>query len=123
MASQSFINKLRQWDAKANQWFFRHFYLLFFQVILVIAFVIFFGLTLNLITLSPAVDRSDLLDRLLLSQNASTLLIAFLLILNSFWMLFMLTSLFRIRSVLKNVDFNLSRRRNDRRMDDRRGED
>ncbi|NTV28467.1 MAG: hypothetical protein HGA80_00075 [Candidatus Omnitrophica bacterium] len=118
MASQNFMNKLRQWDSKANQWFFRHFYLLFFQVILVIAFVIFFVLTLNLINLAPDMDHKSALDRLLLTQNASTLLIAFLLILNSFWMLFMLTSLFRIRSVLKNVDFNLSRRRTDRKNDD-----
>jgi len=118
MASQNFVNKLRQWDLKTNQWFFRHFYLLFFQIILVIAFVVFFIVTINMISLGQEIDRMDVIDRLLLTQNASTLLIVFLLLLNSFWMLFMLTSIFRIRAVLKNVDFNLSRRRTDRKTDE-----
>ena len=115
MAYQDFVNKLRQWDIKSNQWFFRHFYLLFFQIILVAAFVIFFVITINLINIFPDLNRGSAIEKLLLSQNISTLLIVFLLLLNSFWMLFMLASLFRVRSILKNVDFNLSRRQADRR--------
>jgi ABC-type bacteriocin/lantibiotic exporter with double-glycine peptidase domain len=115
MTHAEFTNKLRQWDVKTNQWFFRHFYLLFFQVILVIAFVFFFVIAINIINVAPDVDRGTIVEKLLLSQSVSNLLIVFLLLLNSFWMLFMLASVFRVRAILKNLDFNLSRRQTDRR--------
>jgi hypothetical protein len=40
------------------------------------------------------------------------------MLLNSFWMLFMFSGMLKIRNVLKDIDFNLSRRKNDRRLDD-----
>ncbi|MBF0485740.1 MAG: hypothetical protein HQL16_04410 [Candidatus Omnitrophica bacterium] len=118
MKFQDFMNKVRQWDHKNNQWFFRHFYVLFFEIILVVAFIIFFTNTVGVINLSSDIDRKSVLEKLLLSQNTQGGLIVFLLLLNSFWMLFMFSSLLKIRAVLKNIDFHLSRRANERYNDD-----
>lgn len=117
MNYQDFASKLRQWEIKSNQWFLRHSFVLFLPIILA-CFVALFVIAINLINISPDINRGTTIERLLLSQNISTLFIIFLILLNSFWMLFMLASLFRIRAVLKNVDFNLSRRRNDRNSED-----
>lgn len=109
----SFMNKVRQWDNRSNQWFMRHFYVMFFQMILISAFVVFFILCLNAINAAVDINRSSIIERLLINQNYLELLIVFLLLLSSFWMLFMFSGLIKIRSVLKNIDFNLARRRSD----------
>lgn len=104
------MNAIKQWDNRSSQWFFRHFYLMFFQIILVGIFVIFFISTINTINLASETTHNNLLERLILSQNIVQLMMIFLMILNSFWMLILLASVFRIRSLLKNIDFSLSRR-------------
>ena len=118
MAFNSFMNMVRQWDNKSNQWFVRHFYVLFFEIILVVAFVFFFAMTVNTLNAAADVPRKALLEKLIIQQNAISLLIVFLLLLNSFWMLFMFSGTLKIRSVLKNMDYNLSRRKTDRKPDD-----
>jgi uncharacterized BrkB/YihY/UPF0761 family membrane protein len=109
------MNKLRQWDNRSNQWFIRHFYVLFFEIILVMVFVLFFVMTINTINISADIQKTSLTERLLLNQNYLTLAILFLILLNSFWMLFTFAGMLKIRNVLKNVDFNLSHRKTDRR--------
>ena len=47
MSLTSFMNQVRQWDNRSNQWFVRHFYVLFFEMILIVAFVVFFILSLK----------------------------------------------------------------------------
>ncbi len=106
------MNTIKQWDNRSSQWFFRHFYLMFFQIILVGIFVVFFISTINTINLASEVNNDSLIERLLLSQNTVQLMMIFLMILNSFWMLILLASVFRVRSLLKNIDFSLSRRSN-----------
>ena len=118
MSFQTVMNRVRQWDNKSNQWFIRHFYVLFFEIILVMAFVIFFALTINTLNISADIHKNVVSERLLLTQNYLFLLIVFLMLLNSFWMLFMFAGMLRIRNVLRNMDFNLSHRKNDRRPDD-----
>lgn len=118
MSVKEFTNKLRKLDNLSNQWFIKHFYVLFFQIILVITFVMLFILTINTINSAPDLNQNSITERLLLQQNEITLVIGFLALLNSFWMLFMFAGLLRIRSVLKNMDFNLSRRKHDRRNDE-----
>jgi len=115
MSYHNFMNKIRQWDNRSNQWFIRHFYILFFEVVLVLAFVLFFALTINTINLAADISKASINERLLLNQNYLGLLIVFILLLNSFWMLFMFAGTIKIRNVLKNIDFNLSRKHNDRR--------
>ena len=112
------MNKVRHWDKRSSQWFVRHFYILFFEIILVVVFFFFFANTINVLNVSSDVNSRSVLERLLVSQNINSLLILFLMLLNSFWMLFMFSGMLKIRNVLKDIDFNLSRRKTDRRLYD-----
>ena len=112
------MNNFRQWDSRSSQWFARHFYVLFFEVIFIGVFVFFFANIISVININADIDKNTIIERLLLAQNVSTLLILFLMIINSFLMLFLFSGFLRIRSILKNMDFNLSRRTTDRRQND-----
>ncbi|MBF0122898.1 MAG: hypothetical protein HQL21_05780 [Candidatus Omnitrophica bacterium] len=112
------MNNVRQWDSRSSQWFARHFYVLFFEIILIGVFVFLFANIISVININADIDKNTIIERLLLAQNISTLLILFLLIINSFLMLFLFSGFLRIRSILKNMDFNLSRRTADRRHND-----
>ncbi|MBF0387768.1 MAG: hypothetical protein HQL20_07935 [Candidatus Omnitrophica bacterium] len=115
MSFDNFMNKVRLWDNRSNQWFMRHFYVLFFEMILVAAFVLFFVVSLNTINTAVDLEKPSAIEKLLLNQNYLSLLMIFLMLLNSFWMLFMFSGMLKIRGVLKNMDFNLARRSTDRR--------
>lgn len=123
MGFNDFSNTLRQWDNRSSQWFIRHFYLLFFEIILVAIFVAVFVNTLKIIDVNadlthmPRGEASPV-ERLMMAQSINTLLIVILLLFNSFWMLYIFSSLLRLRALLKNIDFNLGRRRNDRRSNE-----
>lgn len=112
------MNNVRQWDSRSSQWFARHFYILFFELLLVGVFVFLFANIISVINITSDIDKHTTIERLLLAQNVSSLLILFLMILNSFLMLFLFSGFLRIRSILKNMDFNLSRRTTDRRHSD-----
>jgi hypothetical protein len=115
MNTQDFLNTLRQLDKRSSQWFMRHFYVLFFEVILVGVICFFVVTTLNVFYTASDVPSRSTVEKLLVNQNHISLLILFLLLLNSFWMLFLFSGFLRVRNILKNIDFNLSRRGNDRR--------
>lgn len=115
MGYSEFMNKVRQWDNRSAQFIVRHFYILFFEIILVVIFVATFINSLKIIDVSIDIQKSNILERLLMAQTVNTLLIVILLLFNSFWILYIFNSLLRLRSVLKNIDFNLSRRRGDQR--------
>ncbi|MBI3602286.1 MAG: hypothetical protein HY209_05270 [Candidatus Omnitrophica bacterium] len=118
MAFNDFMNKIRQWDNRSAQWIVRHFYMLFFEIILVAIFVVAFINALKIIDVTIDVQKSTVLEKLLMAQSVNSLLIVILLLFNSFWILYIFSSLLRLRSVLKNIDFNLSHRRNDQRQKD-----
>ncbi len=118
MGLNDFMNKVRQWDNRSAQWIVRHFYILFFEFILVIIFVATFINSLKIFDASMDVQKSNILERLLMAQTVNTLLIVVLLLFNSFWILYIFNSLLRLRSLLKNIDFNLSHRRGDQRNKD-----
>ena len=107
------MNKVRQWDNRTSQWIIRHYYILFFEAILVAIFVGVFINTLKVIDVSADLSKSSVIERLLMTQSVNTLLIVILLLFNSFWMLYIFSSLLRLRSLLKNIDFNLSKRRSE----------
>lgn len=116
MAFQDFMNRIRQWDNRSAQWIMRHFYILFFEIILVVIFVFAFANSLKIIdAIFETSHDSALVERLLLSQSINTLLIVILLLFNSFWMLFMLNSIIRLRSILRNIDYNIAKQRYNRR--------
>ncbi len=122
MGLNDFTNTLRQWDNRSSQWFIRHFYMLFFEIILVGIFVAVFVNTLKIIDVNADMHHMSgegtIIERLMFTQTINTLLIVILLLFNSFWMLYIFSSLLRLRSLLKNIDFNLGKRRNDRKNND-----
>ena len=114
MGYTDFMNKVRQWDNRSAQFIVRHFYILFFEIILVVIFVATFINSLKIIDVGIDLQKNNILERLLMAQTVNTLLIVILLLFNSFWILYIFNSLLRLRNVLKNIDFNLSRRNDPR---------
>lgn len=111
------MNKVRQWDNRSAQWMMKHFYMLFFEFILVGVFVFFFMNALKVIDASDHVSKYDAIGSLVLAQTTNTSLIVILLLFNSFWMLYIFNSILRLRGVLKNIEYNLAKR-TDRRRDE-----
>ena len=111
MSFNDFMNKVRHWDNRTAQWVVRHFYILFFEIILVAVFIGVFMNTIKIIDIGTDIRKNDIVERLLMSQSVNTLLITILLLFNSFWLLYIFSGLLRIRNLLKNIDFSLSRRR------------
>ena len=102
--------KVRYWDNRAAKWMIRHFYLLFFEVFLVFIFVGLFVITIKIIDVSADI-KGGIVERLLFWQTATTILITVLFLLNSFWMLYIFNEIIRTRSTLKEISFNLTKRR------------
>jgi len=118
MSFIDFMNKIRQWDNRSAQWMMKHFYMLFFEFILVGVFVFFFMNTFKVIDASDQISKFDPMGSLLLAQTTNTSLIVILLLFNSFWMLYIFNSILRLRGVLKNTEYQLTRnKRSDRRED------
>jgi len=111
MSFEDFMNKVRQLDNRCARWMMRHFYTMFFQVVLVVIFFFFFVNTIQTMNVADQTDPSNITHELLLQQTNNLLIIIFLMILNSFWMLFMFNSVNRLRIVLKDIHYTLMRRK------------
>ncbi len=111
MNFNDFMAKVRYWDNRSAKWIIRHFYILFFEIFLVCIFLVFFGNTLQVINISDAVSKKNIVERLLLTNSINTLIIVLLLLLNSFWMLYMFNSILRFRTILKEINYNLSKKK------------
>jgi len=105
-----FMARVRYWDNRMAKWMIRHFYLLFFEIILVLVFVGLFVITIHVIDVNSAIQNQPL-ERLLFLGTVVSILITLLLLLNSFWMLYIFNEMIRTRSTLKEISFNLTRRR------------
>ena len=103
--------KVRYWDSRSSKWMMRHFYILFFEIFLVIIFVWCFINNLKLIDVNNAISQANLVEHLLLTQTINSVIIIILLLLNSFWMLFIFNNIIRFRALLKEMNFNLSKRK------------
>ena len=112
MSFSDFMAKVRYWDNKMAKWMIRHFYLLFFEVFLVFVFVGLFIITIKTLDVSTEINRG-VIERLLLFQSFNAILITVLILLNSFWMLYIFNEIIRTRSTLKEISFNLTKRRAD----------
>ena len=111
MAFKDLMNSIRYWDNLTAKWLMRHFYFTFFQIVLVVVFVFWFINLFNILdTNSLPPTQTTLSERILIAQSNNITIIVFLLLLNSFWMLFIFNALQRLLNVLKDVSFNLSRR-------------
>ena len=113
MAYNDLMYKIKQWDNRAAQWMGRHFYIILFEVILAIIFLLAFFNAFKLINTSFNVHNNNVTTQLLLTQSINSTLIVMLLLLISLGVLNIINSNTRTRSILKNIEFNLSKRRND----------
>jgi len=111
MSYKEFMNKVRYWDNMTAKWLMRHFYFMFFQIILVAIFVFWFATTIGIIDSHYQVAEENLVERFLSTLTINTTIIALLLLLNSFWMLYIFNSMQRISSLLKDVTYNTSKLR------------
>ena len=116
MSFDDFMAKVRHWDSHFARWMMRHFYILFFEAVLVIVFFWYlFTLLKGIDAASQISSSSSVTEQLLLTQSTTTLIIALLLLLNSFWMLYIFNHMDRLRVILKDISYNISRRRDDRK--------
>jgi len=107
------MSKVKQWDNRAAQWMGRHFYIILFEVILVIIFIMAFFIALKIVNTSFDIQKSDITDQLILAQSYNSTLIVMLLLLISLGILNIINNNSRNRGVLKNIEFNVSKRRTD----------
>ncbi len=111
MAYNDFMNKVRQWDNRAAQWMGRHFYIILFEAILAIIFLFAFINALKILNTSFDVQKNNVTDQLLLAQSFNSILMVMLLLLISLGVLNIINANSRLRNVIKNIEFNLSKRR------------
>ena len=111
MGFQDFMNKVRYWDNYYARLMMRHFYLIFFEFVLVIIFFIWFFKSMGSIDLAVRVSQKSAIEQLVLQEVTNTQIIVILMLLNSFWMLYIFNGLNRLRIILRDISFNLSRRR------------
>jgi len=111
MAFTDFMNRVRQWDTQAARWMMRHFYILFFELVLLVIFCFFLWGTYRTIDLSQKAAENNILEQLMVQQTTGTSIIIILMLLNSFWMLYMFSEVTRLRTILKDISFYQSRRK------------
>jgi len=111
MSQGDFMNKVRYWDNLIAKWLMRHFYFMFFQIVLVIILGFWLTNTVQVIDASFQTSGASPFERLAVSQSINTSIIVLLMILNSFWLLYVFNGIQRIRNVLKDVNFNISKLR------------
>ncbi|MCA9399480.1 MAG: hypothetical protein KC618_07010 [Candidatus Omnitrophica bacterium] len=108
------MNKIRHLDNITARWIMKHFYLLFFQIVLFIIFLFWFVNMFGVIDVTTD-SSNNITEKALAAQSVNTTIIVFLLLLNSFWMLYMFSYVQRIFGILKDLNFNVNRLRFDNR--------
>ena len=111
MNFQNFMNQVRHFDNLSAKWIVRHFYLLFFELVLVVIFAFFLFNTTQFLDFLFDVQRDDLVQRLLVTEAISLLIIVLLLLLGSFWMLYIFNTMLRMQNTLRDIAFHLSRKK------------
>ena len=111
MAYKDFMAKIRHWDNLAAKWLMRHFYFMFFQIVLFVISLFWFFNMFNVIDTSFQASRSSVLERSIATQSVNITIIVLLLLLNSFWLLYIFSSIQRLLNVLKDISYNINRMR------------
>ena len=111
MAFKDFMAKIRYWDNLTAKWLMRHFYFMFFQLVLVIILVFWLTNTVQVIDASFQASTTSVLERLAVSQSINSSIIVILPIMNSFWLLYVFNGMQRIGNILKDVNFNIRKLR------------
>lgn len=101
------IDKIRHWDKKSAQWILKHFYILFFEVVLVVIFIFFFINAMSVVELGFDLNKNSHVEKLLHTQSVNTTLLLLLILFNSFWMLFIFRAIMSIRSSARSIEYNI----------------
>jgi len=117
MSYNNLMSKVRYWDNQIARWIMRHFYIIFFQVVLMIIFLFWFVNMFKVIDVSFQATPDKLLASIMATQSINTTIIVFLILLNSFWMLFIFNTLIGLKSILKDINFHISKLRFRNRKD------
>jgi hypothetical protein len=118
MAYNDYMNKIKQWDNRAAQWMSRHFYIILYEILLGIIFLFACIIALKLFYISFDIPKDNITEQLLLTQTFNSILVVILLILISMGILNIINNNSRLRNVLKNIEFNVTKRRPDNRSQD-----
>lgn len=112
MSYKNIISKVRYWDNLAAKWIMRHFYFMFFQAALLGIFLFWFVNMFDVIDANfQASQSSSVTEHILAAQSVNMTIIVLLILLNSFWMLFVFSAIQRISSLLRDMNYHLSRLR------------
>lgn len=111
MALKDYIQKLKYIDHLTARWLMRHFYFTFFQLVLLVIFVFWFRNLLSVIDINLHQSDKTFVEAILTTQNVNSTIIVVLLLLNSFWMLYILNAMQRFANLLKDVSYNINRLR------------
>jgi len=103
------MTKIRYWDNLVAKWLMRHFYFMFFQIVLFIVFLFWFVNMFNVIDVNYQTSRSSVLERAIMTQSVNSTIMVLLLLLNSFWMLYVFNGIQRITNLLKDINYNVHR--------------
>jgi len=109
MAFKDLMIKIRYWDNLTAKWLMRHFYFMFFQIVLFIVFLFWFVNMFNVIDVNYQASRSSTLERAAMTQSVNTTIMVLLLLLNSFWMLYIFNGIQRMMNLLKDINYNIHR--------------
>ena len=109
MAFKDFMVKIRYWDNLTAKWLMRHFYFMFFQIVLFIIFLFWFVNMFNVIDINTQASKSSILERAAITQSVNTTIMVLLLLLNSFWMLYVFKGIQNIMNLLKDINYNIHR--------------
>ncbi len=109
MAFKDFMSKIRYWDNLTAKWLMRHFYFMFFQIVLFIVFLFWFVNMFNVIDINDQASKSSILERAAMTQSINTTIMVLLLLLNSFWMLYVFKGIQSIMNLLKDINYNIHR--------------
>ncbi len=109
---KNFMNKVRYWDNLTAKWLMRHFYFMFFQIALFIVFLFWFVNMFTVIDANDQASAASTIERILATQSVNMTIMVLLLLLNSFWMLYIFNGIQRLLNSLKDINYNLNRLRN-----------
>jgi hypothetical protein len=105
------MTKIRYWDNLTAKWLMRHFYFMFFQLVLLVVFLFWFVNIFTVIDTSDQISKSSALERAVMAETINTTIIVLLLLLNSFWMLYIFNGIQRLGTLLKDISYNINRLR------------
>ena len=109
MAFKDFMVKIRYWDNLTAKWLMRHFYFMFFQIALFIIFLFWFVNMFNVIDINTQTLKPSIHERAAMTQSVNMTIMVLLLLLNSFWMLYVFNGIQRMTNLLKDINYNIHR--------------